>query len=82
MKKYLNEIKVSGMILMLIGIVMYRFMDIPTGFWACGIGILLWLVQLVYKAFKWQEYRKDNMENIAMMLIIIMLLLITMIMKL
>jgi len=81
MKKYLNEIKVSGIILMFIGIIMYRFMGLSAGIWACAIGIALWLVQLVYKSFKWQEYRKDNMENIAMMLIIIVLLLITIVLK-
>jgi hypothetical protein len=81
MKKYLREIKASGIILMFIGIVLYRFMHFSAGIWACIIGILLWLTEVVYKAFCWQEYRRDNMQNIAMMLIIIVLLFITMIMR-
>jgi len=75
MKKYLKEIKTSGIILMFIGIIMYRLMGMQVGYIACGIGIALWLVEVIYKAFHWQEYRKDNTQNIMMMLIIIMLLL-------
>ncbi len=75
MKKYLKEIDPAGIILMLVGVVMYRFMGLPQGFIACGIGIVLWLAVVVYKAFRWQEFQKDNKQNIVMMLIIIALLL-------
>lgn len=75
MKKYLKEIDTAGLILMLLGVVMYRFMGMQEGFIACGIGIVLWLAVVVYKAFRWQEFQKDNKQNIVMMLIIIALLL-------
>ena len=75
MKKYLREIELSGIILMIIGIAMYRLMGMQAGYVACGIGIALWLTEVIYKAFHWQEYRRDNLQNIFMMLIIIMLLL-------
>ena len=75
MKKYLKEIDTAGLILMLLGVVMYRFMGMQEGFIACGIGIVLWLTVVVYKAFRWQEFQKDNKQNIVMMLIIIALLL-------
>jgi uncharacterized membrane protein HdeD (DUF308 family) len=75
MKKYLREIELAGIILMIIGVAMYRLMGMQAGFIACAIGIVLWLVEVVYKAFKWQEYRRDNVQNIMMMLVIIVLLL-------
>ena len=75
MKKYLKEIDTAGLILMLLGVMMYRFMGMQEGFIACGIGIVLWLAVVVYKAFRWQEFQKDNKQNIVMMLIIIALLL-------
>ena len=78
MRKYLKEIRLSGLILMIIGVVMYRLLGMPSGYVACGIGILLWLIEVVYKAFHWQEYRRDNQQNIWMMLLIILLLFITM----
>lgn len=78
MKKYLREIQLSGMILMLIGVVMYRFMNVHEGYLICGIGILLWVAEVVYKAFHAEEYSQDNRKNILMMLIIIALLLGTM----
>ncbi len=80
MKKYLREIELSGILLMVIGVVMYRLLNIQGGYVACGIGVALWLIVLIYKSFKWQEYRKDNIQNIAMMLLIIVLLLGSMIM--
>lgn len=77
MKKYLKEIELSGILLMLVGVVMFRVLHLQAGYITCVLGIALWLVEVVYKAFHWQEYRKDNMQNIVMMLVVIMLLLIT-----
>jgi uncharacterized membrane protein HdeD (DUF308 family) len=74
MRKYLKEIEFSGIILMFIGCIMYRFFEMKAGFIAATIGILLWLVSVIFKAFYWQEYRRDNKQNIAMMLIAIILL--------
>ena len=78
MKKYLREIQISGIILMLIGCIMVRFFGMQAGVIACGIGIALWLAVVVYKAFHWQEYARDNKQNIVMILLIIALLLIMM----
>ncbi len=74
MKKYIREIELSGIIIMLIGVVLYHFVHQGAGYLACCIGIGLWLIEVVYKAFNWKEYHKDNVQNIVMMLIIILLL--------
>lgn len=78
MKKYLREIQISGIILMLIGCIMVRFFAIQSGVIACGIGIALWLLVVIFKAFHWQDYERDNKQNIVMVLLIIALLLIMM----
>ena len=74
MKKYLKELEISGVILMFIGCIMHRFLSLTTGFWACSIGILLWLLVVIYKAFHWKEYQRDNRMNIVVMLCLIALL--------
>jgi uncharacterized membrane protein HdeD (DUF308 family) len=74
MKKYIKEIEISGIIMMIIGVALYHFFHKQAGYIACCIGIALWLIEVVYKAFNWKEYHKDNMQNVMMMLIIIMLL--------
>ena len=74
MKKYLREIEISGVILMLIGCIGHRFLHFNWAIWVCIIGLVLWLLQVVYKAFNWQEYAKDNKQNILMMLFVIVML--------
>ena len=74
MKKYLREIEISGVILMLMGCIGHRFLHFRWAIWVCIIGLVLWLVQVVYKAFNWQEYAKDNKQNILMMLFVIVML--------
>ena len=74
MKKYLREIEISGVILMLIGCIGHRFLHFSWAIWVCIIGLVLWLLQVVYKAFNWQEYAKDNKQNILMMLFVIVML--------
>jgi hypothetical protein len=74
MRKYLKEIEYSGVILMFIGSVIHRFFHLKAGVFAVGIGLLLWLIPLIYKAFHWQDFRRDNIQNIIMMLIAIALL--------
>ena len=74
MKKYLKEIEISGVILMFIGCIMRRFLNIPEGIWPCCVGIVLWLFVLIYKAFHWQEYQRENRMNIIIMLGVIALL--------
>ncbi len=75
MKKYIKEIKISGLLLMLLGIISYRLFSLQAGVWMCIIGIALWMVEIVYKALNWEEYRKDNTQNIIIMILVIVLLL-------
>ena len=74
MKKYIREIEISGVILMLIGCIGHRFLHFNWAIWVCIICLVLWLLQVVYKAFNWQEYAKDNKQNILMMLFVIVML--------
>ncbi len=68
MKKYLKEIEISGVLLMFIGCISYRLFNLESGLVAAGIGLLLFILEIVYKAFNWQEYRRDNIQNIIIML--------------
>ncbi len=56
MKKYLREIEIAGMILAIIGIVSSLVWGTIYGGWLCGIGIALFLLVFLYKAFHWKEY--------------------------
>ena len=78
MKKYLREIEVSGMLLLLIGVVLSLFMGVGYGAWPCGIGLLCLLVIFLYKAFHWKEYERENKQYIVMILICIVILFIQM----
>ena len=44
MKKYLREIEVSGLILVIIGIVISWILGSNYGMWPCLMGLLLWLI--------------------------------------
>lgn len=74
MKKYMKEIEVASMILMLIGSIGHRFSSWDWAIWVCIVGLVLWVAQLVYKAFHWKEYQRENKQNIVMMLIAIAIL--------
>ncbi len=74
MKKYLREIEISSTILMLISCVGYRFLHMKWSIWICIIGLIMWLLQVAYKAFNWKEYARDNKQNILMMLFVIAML--------
>lgn len=74
MKKYIREIEISGMIMMLIGCVCHRFLNLQWAIWVCIIGLALWVLQVVYKAFNWQVYQRENKQNILMMLFVIAML--------
>ena len=80
MEKYLREIEVSGLILVVAGIVFSLF-GVGLGEWLCGIGILLWLVTFLYKAFHWNEYERENKQNIFILLATIAILLAQMLLK-
>lgn len=82
MKKYLREIEVSGLILVIIGIVISWILGNNYGMWPCLMGLLLWLITFLYKAFHWNEYARENRQNIMILLIAICILLLQMFMRL
>lgn len=82
MKKYLREIEVSGLILVIIGIVFSWIWGSGFGMWPCLVGLLLWLVTFLYKAFHWKEYERENRQNIIILLLAIVILLAQMIIRL
>jgi hypothetical protein len=79
MRKYLREIEVSGLILLIIGIVCSFVWGAQFGMWPCGIGLLLLLVIFLYKAFHWKEYERENKQYIMIILLTIAILLFQMI---
>lgn len=78
MKKYLREIEISGIILIFIGIVFSFVWNNQIAMWPCAFGMLLWLVTFLYKAFHWNEYERENKQNILIVIIAIVLLTIQM----
>ena len=80
MEKYLREIEVSGLVLVVAGIIFSLF-GVGLAEWFCGIGILLWLVTFLYKAFHWNEYERENKRNIFILLTTIAFLLAQMLLK-
>ena len=82
MKKYLREIEVSGLILVIIGIVISWILGSNYGMWPFLMGLLLWLITFLYKAFHWNEYARENRQNIMILLIAICILLLQMFMRL
>ena len=82
MKKYLRELEVSGLILVIIGIVCSWIWGATFGMWPCLVGLLLWLITFLYKAFHWGEYARENKQNITILLIAIVILILQMISKL
>ena len=81
MKKYLRELEVSGLILVIIGIVFSWIWGASFGMWPCLVGLLLWLITFLYKAFRWKEYERENRQNILILLIAIFILLAQMIFR-
>ena len=78
MKKYLREIEMSGVILAIIGIVSSLVWGTIYGGWLCGIGIALFLLVFLYKAFHWKEYERENKQYIVIILLTIIILFIQM----
>ena len=81
MKKYLREIEVSGLILVVIGIACSYIWGYNYGMWPCSLGMLLWLVSFLYKAFHWNEYERENRQNITILTIAIIILLAQMLLR-
>ena len=79
MKKYLREIEVSGLRLVIIGIVFSWIWGSGVGMWPCSVGLLLWLATFLYRAFHWKEYERENRQNIIILLLATTILLAQMI---
>lgn len=78
MKKYLREIELAGVILAIIGVVSSFVWGSIYGGWLCGIGIALFLLLFLYKAFHWKEYERENKQYIVIILLTIIILFIQM----
>ena len=81
MKKYLREIETAGLILVIIGIVCSLVWGSPFGAWPVGVGMLLWLIVFLYRAFHWQEYERENKQAIKILLLAIVILIAQMLVK-
>jgi dipeptide/tripeptide permease len=73
-RKCLKEIENSAFILLLIGVILNFLLNQRWGVWTIAIGLALWVIQVVYKAFNWKKYSADNKKNIAYMIVVIVLL--------
>ena len=82
MKKYIREIEVSGLVLVIIGIILSWIWGANFGMWPCLVGLLLWLITFLYKAFHWGEYARENKQNIMILLIAIIILILQMLLRL
>ena len=78
MRKYLREIEVAGLLLIAIGIVNSCIWGNWYGAWPCGSGLLLLLTIVLYKAFHWTEYERENKQYIVIILICIFILILQM----
>ena len=81
MKKYLREIELSSAILCIIGVVLYMIWGDGVGAWPCGVGLFLFMIVFLYKAFHWKEFERDNKQYIVIILIAIILLILQMIFR-
>ncbi len=79
MKKYLREIQLSSAILCIIGVVLAWIKGNQVGMWPCAVGVLLFIFVVIYKAFNWKEYERDNKQYIVILLICIFILITQMI---
>jgi len=74
MKKYLKELEIAGIVLIGIGVVIAHTAGYNYGVWPCVVGMLLLLIPVLYKAFHWKEYAKENQRNIWIILLCILLI--------
>ena len=81
MKKYLREIQLSSASLCIIGVVLAWIKGNQVGMWPCAVGVLLFIFVVIYKAFNWKEYERDNKQNIGIILIATFILIIQMLLK-
>lgn len=76
MKKYLREIEVAGCILVIIGVIINLTWGTAYAVGPCTIGLVLWLICFIYRAFHWQEYERENKQGIMIILIAIFILIL------
>ena len=81
MKKYLRELEFSGLILVIIGIISSWVWGSNFGMWPCLVGLFLWLITFLYKAFNWNEYERENRQNIIILIIAIIILTLQMLFR-
>ena len=81
MKRYLREIELSGLLLVIIGVISSLVWGYNFGMWPCALGLVLWLITFLYKAFRWKEYERENRQNIMILLIAIFILTIKMLFR-
>lgn len=81
MKNYLREIQLSSAILCIIGVVLAWIKGNQVGMWPCAVGVLLFVFVVIYKAFNWKEYERDNKQNIGIILIATFILIIQMLLR-
>ena len=81
MKKYLREIQLSSAILCIIGVVLAWIKGNQVGMWPCAVGVLLFIFVVIYKAFNWKEYERDNKQNIGIILIATFILIFQMLLR-
>ena len=74
MKKYLREIEVAGCLLVIIGVILNLFLGTGYAVGPCAIGLLLWLICFIYRAFHWKEYERENKQYIWIILLTILIL--------
>ena len=82
MKKYLREIEISGLILVIIGIILSWIKGSNFGMWPCSLGLIQWLITFLYKAFHWNEYERENRQNIIILMVAILILIVQMLLRL
>lgn len=80
MKRYLKELELASALLLVIGVILSMVKSYAIGAWPCGVGLLMFLVVFLYKAFHWKEYERENKQYIVILLICIFLLIIQMVM--
>ena len=79
MKKYLKELELASALLLIIGVVLSMVKSYAIGVWPCGVGLLMFLIVFLYKAFHWKQYERDNKQYIVILLICIFLLIFQMV---
>ena len=55
MKKYLKELELASALLLIIGVVLSMVKSYAIGVWPCGVGLLMFLIVFLYKAFHWKQ---------------------------